>query len=109
VSNKYDSMGFVSLEDLTNVFTMKQDEMSSKIFPHLVHVEARCERAMIQDFFDTIRLELQKRAKGNLDAYLRLNPAVKKEERQAKADEAADKNKAAYESRIKMGRSIAGL
>ena len=109
MSNKYDSMGFVSLEDLTNVFTMKQDEMSSKIFPHLVHVEARCERAMIQDFFDTIRLELQKRAKGNLDAYLRLNPAVKKEERQAKADEAADKNKAAYESRIKMGRSIAGL
>jgi hypothetical protein len=103
--NQYDSMGFVTVDEITNVFTEAMRELEAKIFPSCPSVERRSDQAYLMTFFDDIRLKLQSRARENLQSYLENAPQVKQAAREEKAAGQKDKSRLAYEDRIKTGRA----
>lgn len=104
MANKYDQLGFVSLDEIQNVFTTKLDEIEKKIFPSCPSTERRSDQVFIMTALDGIRQELMKRAKSNLEHYLENNPQVKQEKRQTRAEEAETRNREAHDKRVSMGR-----
>jgi len=105
--SKYDAMGYATLDELNNVFTVKKTELIEKILPYCPTVEARSDATFIVEFVESIFDELKKRMKYNVEDYVRRNPAVKREDRELKNKESEERNRTAYESRRTMGRAVA--
>lgn len=108
MSNKYEQMGFVTMDEIQNVFTTKLTELEQTVFTSCPSVERRSDQVYLMSFFDGIRQILMSRARGNLEHYLKTSPSVKAEERKTRADEAQDKNRQGYEDRVRLGRQNYG-
>jgi hypothetical protein len=105
--SRISDLGFIPIEELGNVRATKLRELEEKVFPTCPSVERRADQAFVMDFFDGIFLELQKRAQANMADYLRKNPALKQEAREARKTESETKTQESYQERVKRGRAIA--
>lgn len=104
-TDRFSQMGFVSLDEIQNVFTQKLSDVEQQLFRDCPTLERRADQAYIMTWLDGVRQELMKRAKGNLTHYLENNPKVKQAERASREQEAAAKNKNAYDDRVRLGRT----
>lgn len=103
----FDALGFVPIEEVNNVRVTKLRELEEKLLPHCPTIERRADHAFIMDFFEGIFLEMQKRARGNVEDYIKRNPQVKKEQRDARKAESTQRTMMSAEDRVKLGRAIA--
>lgn len=104
MSNVYDQLGFVTLDEIQNVFTDRLAKVEQELFRGVPSLERRSDQAYIMTWLDNIRQELMKRARSGAQDYLTKNPKLKQQERQEKAQEAADKSRQSYEDRVRLGR-----
>ncbi len=107
MTDKYDQLGFVSVEEIQNVFTTMKTELVQKILPFCPTIEARSDIGIVVEFFDAIRATLMMRARDNVQDYIRKNPAVKQAEREKQADDSATHTRQTFEDRIRRGRAVA--
>jgi hypothetical protein len=109
MTDKYEQLGFVTLDDIMNVFTTKKTELVEKIIPWCPTIEARGDTQYVLDLFDSIRGELMRRARDNVRDYISKSPVMKQEDRERQAKESEDRNRMNYEERIRRSRSQLGL
>lgn len=107
VSTPYDDLGFVTLDEIQNVFVEGLRNLEEKILPNVPAIEARMDRAYITTAVDEMRLKLMQRARHNVQDYLTRHPVVRNEDRERREKESADKNKTNWENRVKLGRQFA--
>ncbi len=102
-----ETLGFVPIEEIQNVFTTKLTELEERILPSVGLTDSRPDRTYLLTWFDELKIALMTRARTNLKTYLTQNPAVKAADREARAAEAVAKNKEAWDARTKLGRQYA--
>lgn len=96
---QFDPLGFVPVEDIHNVWTT----MLSKL------EELGAHRDVIT-YVDSVRLELQKRARSTVDEVVTRMPGDKKQTAEEAARVAAEyeKNQELWRSRTRLGRQYTG-
>lgn len=107
MSDKYEQLGFVTIDEIQNVFTEQKTKLMQKILPYCPTIEARGDIQYVLDEFDATRALIVKRARDNVKEYLRNNPHVKQAERQEQAEKSAATTRQTYEDRIRIGRAVA--
>jgi hypothetical protein len=110
-SNSYtitipDSIGFVPIEEIQNVFTKAMQDIENRLRQLLPTIEARGELAHVIDVIDDIRGRLMKRARDNLVAYIRQNPTVIQNHRQKLNEESQEHNHKVHQQRMALGKTI---
>lgn len=107
MSNRYDDLGFVSLDEVQNVFVEGLRELEDKVLANVPAIEGRMDRAYIVTHVDEMRLKLMQRARHNLTDYLTKHPIVRSEEREKREKESQERNRTTWEARVKLGRTQA--
>lgn len=98
-----DQLGFVSLDEIQNVFTYELAEIEQDLLRQGVPANHR----VIVEWIDGIKLKLMSRAKDNLQKYLTTNPEVKKEMRDERAAKEAAETRIAWDQRVARNRQRA--
>ena len=99
----FDQLGFVSLDDVQNVFITEIKKLEEDYKRQGVPTNPR----VVFETLDAIRMTLMKRAKDNVKNYLLNNPHVRKEMREVK--DARDQNVAqkSWKQRVQESREKA--
>ncbi len=100
--NIFDGVGFIGLEDFNNVMTSEADELERDIRKNGMPAAP----GLLFDMIDNIRLKVNARAKHNLDAYLKANPTIKKDVREAKDKTVVEDNKKTWQERVQKSRQM---
>lgn len=95
-----DEIGFVTLDDVRNIFTIELDRMES----YLRHNGVPGRYQEILESMYEIRDKLIDLAKGNLKVYLQKNPDVKKEIRDKRMAETKKDEKIDWKDKVKENR-----
>lgn len=77
------SLGFITLDDIQNVFAVEMNKMDEDIANNGYPQDPK----ILMDYIDELRLKMLMRARLNLQEYLHMNPEVKKKAREEKAQE----------------------
>jgi len=105
VSQAIDQLGFVSIEELQNIFCTE----ITKIEADLMQNGSPHDHKIIIEWLDSIRLRCFQRARFNVEQYIKRNPEVRKQNRELK--EAEDKESSAaketWQEKIKVARQEA--
>lgn len=98
----YDDLGFVPLDEVQNVFVSEFANIEEDIRKNGIPTDHK----IFIEYLDAIRLRLLQKARFNLMEYIKKNPEVRREMREAKAvgDKVEDKS---WKDRVKANREAA--